>query len=338
MNGGPPEYRTCPLSGRVVVVAPERAARPMALVHAEPHHRADRGRRGDDGRAECPFCEGMEHDTPGEVYAVRSPGSVPNGPGWTLRVVPNKFPAVRPKLTPGVGPQSPGFGVHELVLETGRHTTSPTELTAAEFTTVLAAYRDRLAAIEAVPGIACVTVFKNVGAEAGASLAHSHSQILGLPFVPAELAAELRHAADYHALTGSPLLLDRLAWDRDGGRVVAETPRFAAVTAFAPRFAYEMIVLPKAAQSRFTEATHLSELATLLRRVLAALDRVLDAPAYNWFLHTAPTRSESPGFVWHVEVIPRTARAAGFEWATGCFITATPPEAAAAELRGALGP
>ena len=335
MNGAAPEYRTCPLTGRKVVVAPERAARPMTLDHAAPHSRHSRDA---DGRPECPFCEGMEHDTPHEVYAVRPPGSVPDGPGWTLRVVPNKFPAVKPTLEPAGGLRSPGFGVHELVLETARHTTSPTEFTTAEFTAVLASYRDRLNALHATPGVESVTVFKNVGAEAGASLAHSHSQVVGLPFVPGELSTELFFAADYHARTGATLLLDRLAADRAEGRLIAETPHFAAVAAFAPRFAYESVVVPKAAQAYFPEAGHFDELGTLMRRVLAALDAVLHKPAYNWFLHTAPARRNAPGFVWHFEVLPRTARLAGFEWATGCAISTTLPEVAAADLRGALPP
>ncbi len=335
MNGAAPEYRTCPLTGRQVVVAPERAARPMTLDHAAPHSRHN---RDVDGRPECPFCEGMEHDTPGEIAAVRAPGSLPNGPGWTLRVVPNKFPAVRPTLEPGGGLRSPGFGVHELILETGRHTSNPTEQTLAEFTTVLTAYRDRLNAVHAMPGVETVTVFKNVGAESGASLAHSHSQVVGLPFVPGELSTELFFAADYHARTGAALLLDRLAIDRAEGRLIAETPHFAAVTAFAPRFAYEFVVLPKAAQAYFPEVARFDELGTLMQRVLAALDAVLHKPAYNWFLHTAPASAPAPGFVWHFEVLPRTSRFAGFEWATGCYIVTRTPEAAATELRGALLP
>ena len=335
MNGAAPEYRTCPLTGRQVVVAPERAARPMTLDHAAPHSRHNRDA---DGRPECPFCEGMEHDTPGEIAAVRAPGTAPNGPGWTLRVVPNKFPAVRPTLEPGGGLRSPGFGVHELILETGRHTSNPTEQTPAEFTTVLTSYRDRLNALHATPGVESVTVFKNVGAEAGASLAHSHSQVVGLPFVPGELSTELFFAADYYARTCAALLLDRLAIDRAEGRLIAETPHFAAVTAFAPRFAYEFVVLPTAAQAYFPEVARFDELGGLMQRVLAALDAVLHKPAYNWFLHTAPASAPAPGFVWHFEVLPRTSRFAGFEWATGCYIVTRTPEAAAEELRGALLP
>ena len=335
MNASAPEYRTCPLTGRQVIVAPERAARPMTLDHAAPH---SRNSRDIDGRPQCPFCEGMEHDTPNEVYAVRAAGSVPNGPGWSLRVVPNKFPAVRPTLEPGGGLRSPGFGVHELVLETGRHTANPTEQTPEEFTRVLLAYRDRLNALHATPGVESVTVFKNVGAEAGASLAHSHSQVVGLPFVAGELSTELFFAADYHARTGSALLLDRLAIDRVEGRLVAETAHFAAVTAFAPRFAGEFVVLPKSPHAYFPEATRFDELGGLMQRVLGALDAVLHKPAYNWFLHTAPANSPAPGFVWHFEVLPRTSRFAGFEWSTGCFIVTRTPEDSAADLRGALPP
>jgi UDPglucose--hexose-1-phosphate uridylyltransferase len=327
VNANSPEYRTCPLTGRVVIVAPERGLRPQALP----------ARPATEAPGDCPFCPGNEHDTPGETYAVRRPGSRPNGPGWDLRVVPNKFPAVRPTLTwdglPEAGHGVPGFGVHELILDTPRHVADPVEYTPAEWLTLLTAYRDRVAAILATPGIKSVTLFKNVGAAAGASLAHAHSQAVGLPFVPPELATRVRLAAEYHARSGRFLLHDHIAAER----LVTETEHFAVVTAFAPRFAYELIVAPKAHQARFPECGALAELADVLRRVLVVLQRVLGGGAYNWCLHTAPANPvDATGFVWHLEILPRTANVAGFEWGSGCFLTTVRPEVAAARLREAL--
>ncbi|OWK44298.1 galactose-1-phosphate uridylyltransferase [Fimbriiglobus ruber] len=332
-----PEYRRDPVSGRWVVIAPERSARPMTLAHAEPHH------RDADGRAECPFCEGMEHDTPHETYALRAPDTVPDGPGWRLRVVPNKFPAVRPiaevvaKSRDTFFEARPGFGRHEVVIECARHVSDPVALSDDEFRDVLLAYRDRVAALSSDPRCEYVTVFKNVGAEAGASLAHLHSQIVATPMVPDAVVAELAGANAYYTREGRCVFCDIIARDlADGRRVVAESTHFIALAPFAPRFAYETWVLPKEHDSRYETLTDIraGELAGLMRRVLAGLDRVLRSPAYNYYLHTGPARSAAlPHYHWHIEIAPRTARAAGFEWGSGWFINAVPPERAAEELR-----
>jgi UDPglucose--hexose-1-phosphate uridylyltransferase len=336
-----PEYRRCPVSGRWVIIAPVRSQRPLSLDHARPHHRE---RHESDP---CPFCEGAEHDTPHESYAVRRPGTEPNGPGWSLRVVPNKYPAVNPSGdAPDLSPDGslfesvPGVGAHELVIECARHEANPVKLTDDEFAAVLAAYRHRLVALATDPRWAYATVFKNVGAEAGASLAHVHSQIVATPVVPDAVRLELDTSADYHRVRGRCVFCDVIREETSNGvRVVAEGGGFVALAPFAPRFAYEVWVLPTAHDSRYESLTDagLRELARLLKRVLGAVDKVLARPAYNYFLHTAPLRAgELPHYHWHVEIVPRTARAAGFEWGSGCFINAVPPERAAASLREAL--
>jgi UDPglucose--hexose-1-phosphate uridylyltransferase len=335
-----PEYRRDPVTHHWVILAPERAARPLALSHAKPHDRHDAERDA------CPFCEGREEDTPGELFALRDVGSAPNGPGWRLRVVPNKFPAVRPlpgaEVVSGGGlfESLPGVGEHELIIECARHEANPARLTDAEFRDVLLAYRARVAALSADPRYAYVLVFKNVGAEAGASLAHLHSQVITLPIVPDAVRAELDGATAYYRHAGRCVFCDVLHQEaRLGVRVVAETEHFAAFAPFAGRFAYETWLLPKAHDSRYESLTdtHAGELARLLRQLLARLDAVLGEPAYNYYLHTGPARAGAlPHYHWHIEVIPRTARPAGFEWGSGCFINAVPPERAAAELRSAV--
>jgi UDPglucose--hexose-1-phosphate uridylyltransferase len=323
-----------------VVVATERSRRPVNLPWHEPHHRSN----GD--RAKCPFCPGREGQTPNEVLALRDPGTPPDGPGWRLRVVPNKFPAVKPDA--GAPPHGhgglfatlPAVGRHEVVVECPEHESNPTRLSDEQFRDVLLAYRDRLLALAEDRALKYATVFKNVGAEAGASLGHTHSQIVATPVVPVLIELELAGAHEHHAKHGRCVFCDVLDAERkDGRRLVAETGRFAAVAAFAPRFAYEVWVLPKGHTSRYETLTAdaAAELTGLMKRVLTAQDRVLEEPAYNWFLHTAPLRSgELPHYHWHVEVMPRTSRPAGFEWGAGCFITTVTPERAAAELRAAL--
>jgi UDPglucose--hexose-1-phosphate uridylyltransferase len=336
-----PEFRRDPVCGRWAVVAPARSQRPITLEGVEPRHR----RNGE--RHPCPFCPGQEYDTPNEVLAYRTLGSISDGPGWQLRVVPNKFPAVRPDVGGSfcavegmVFLTTPGFGRAEVMIECPEHLPDPTALSPQQFTAIFRAYRDRLLMLAEDPALVYAALFKNVGAEAGASLGHTHSQIIALPVVPELIEAELLGGQAFFDRTRRCVYCDLAARElADGERVVARSERFLAVTAFAPRFAYEFWVLPLAHTSRYETLSdsEAGEIAELMRRVLMALDQVRAEPAYNWFLHTAPLRSsELPHFHWHIEVLPRTARPAGFEWGFGSFIITVSPEQAAAELRDAL--
>ncbi len=341
-----PELRRDPVTGRWVLIAPERARRPIALSDAGPHHRTN------GERTPCPFCPGQEYDTPNETFAYREPGSAPNGPGWHLRVVPNKFPAVRcdpvtRRLTPQLVREDaalfasvPAYGVAEVLIECAEHISNPTLLSDGQLRDVFRAYRERMKTLSADPGLAAVSVFKNVGAEAGASLGHTHSQIIATAVVPELIRAELAGASEYFTRTGHCVFCDLAARElADGTRVVARSAHFVVVTAFAPRFGYEMWAIPLAHETRYESITdgETFELARLLKRVLRALDDVLHSPAYNWFLHTTPPRAgDLPSYHWHLEIVPRTSRPAGLEWGHGCNISTTSPEHAAAQLRAAL--
>lgn len=303
-----PEFRRCPIGGYWVILAPERAARPIVLPHAKPAVRLDAE------HADCPFCPGREADTPDPVLVVPGPD------GWRLRVVPNKFPAVRDAT-----------GVHEVVIPTARHVAGPSALRPDELALLFHAYRDRLTALGALPHVGYVQAFQNVGAEAGASLPHLHSQLLTMPFVPSPVRAEL----DAVAAAGRNLLLDQLD---AADRLLAAADGFALVCPPAPRFAYETWLLPTRPAARFEEVSDRDclAMARLLGRFLTALDAVVGQPAYNWYLHTAPPAEDAGFYQWHLEIVPRTARPAGFEWATGCFINPVPPERAASRLRDHL--
>lgn len=336
-----PEFRRCPATGRWVIFAPERARRPITLKHTQAHHR--------DPAAPapvCPFCEGHEAESAGELYAIRAPDSAKDTPGWELRVVPNKFPALRRDMSstlPLLDPffeVRPGFGTHEVVVPCRQHEVNPAKLTPTQYANLLIAYRDRLRTISSDNLWHYAQVFQNVGAEAGASLAHLHAQILSLPMVPDAIQSELTFAKAHFDANGLCVYCEMLGKERsDRTRIIRETEHFVALCPFAPRFSYEFWVLPKyhASHYEITGDAALAELAILLLELLAALDAVLAEPAYNAFLHTTPLRGRpNSHFHWHWEFIPRTARAAGFEWGSGCFLNAVPPEKAAHELRGAI--
>jgi len=321
-----------------VIIAPERSRRPLGLASTKPHSRHD------VERDDCPFCEGREDQSPPEVLAYREPGSATNGPGWSLRVVPNKYPAVGDYEFATTGKdlffQSlPAFGRHEVVVECPFHEANPAQFSLARIASIFRAYRDRMLDLAADPWVAYVSAFKNVGAEAGASLAHSHSQLIALPLVPEAVQEDWDNAQRYDSEHGHCVYCAMLERElREGVRIVLESPGFVVLAPYASRFAYELWVLPRTHESCFESLTDEAalDLATLLKPLLGKLDAVLSAPAYNWYVRTGPLRSgRPPGFHWHLQLFPRTTRVAGFEWATGCFINAVPPERAASELRSA---
>lgn len=338
-----PELRRDPVTGRWALIAPARARRPIALSDAGPRHRTT------GERTPCPFCPGQERDTPNEVLAYRDPSTEPNSPGWRLRVVPNKFPAVRFNGTQFPNNHSEtlfestaAIGFAEVLIDCAEHIDNPALLSDEQFRDVFRAYRERMISLTHDSRLAHVAVFKNVGAEAGASLGHTHSQLIATPVVPELIQLELTGAESHFARTGRCVFCDITARELTAGsRVVTRSANFAVVTAFAPRFAYEMWVLPRRHESRYESISDDAalELARLLKHVLRALDTVLHSPAYNWFLHSTPLRAgEPPHYHWHLEILPRTARPAGLEWGHGCHITTIAPEHAAEELRAALPP
>src|ERR1700677_772708 len=169
-----PELRQDPIVGRWVVFSPGRSARPHDFEQAVARHTG----------TVCPFCEGHEHLCPAEAYVLRPGGSPANQPGWQVRVVPNKFPALEAgcgAIEAGAGEAGyttlPGWGIHEVIVETPRPLTGTTELSDAELSDVLAVYRQRLSALAAIEQVRYGLVFKNVGPSAGASLEHLHSQL-----------------------------------------------------------------------------------------------------------------------------------------------------------------
>ena len=328
------ELRQCPISGHWVVLSSKRAERPQEFAVSRPARRVKT----------CSFCEWHETETPSEIVAFREPGSAPNVAGWRVRVVPNKYPALLADadlttLDHRGGRGMVGAGLHEVIIETPRHVVSTTDLTDAELREVLWIYRDRLVHLKEDDRIAWCSIFKNVGPDAGATIEHTHSQLIALPIVPSQIRDELERARSYYDHHGSSLfraVLDREKKLRE--RVVLETKNFIVFCPYAARTPYETWLFPKTAQAHFADIdhAHASELARLLREVLRGIEVLLDRPAYNYYIHTAPFDIENPEhYHWHVEIIPRVTKIAGFEFSSGCYINTLPPEQAAEALREA---
>jgi UDPglucose--hexose-1-phosphate uridylyltransferase len=327
-----PELRKDPVVGRWVIISTERARRPTDF-HREPVRP-----RGDS----CVFCEGNEDKTPPEILAGRG-DSAPNGPGWTFRVVPNKFPALRIEgdLEPtgeGLFDRMNGVGAHEVVIETPDHHGSFATMSVDEVADVLIAFRDRLIDLKKDPRFEYVLVFKNHGEAAGASLEHPHSQLIATPIIPIMVTEELESSARYWKMKERCVWCDIVRQERrERRRVILERDGFIALAPFAPRFPFESWILPIRHRSAFEEleVDEIRHLAALLVEFFRRLSTTLNEPPFNFMLHTAPLRETGAEyFHWHLEVIPKLANVAGFEWGSGFFINPMPPEAAAAALRG----
>lgn len=296
-----------------MIVSPGRAARPY-----------DFKTTAEERRERCPFCAGREDRTPAEVDVFRPDGGGADGPGWRVRVVPNKYP-VFPRE-----PEQPGaaFGVHEVVIETPDHDRGLADLSDAEAADVFRMWARRIRAARDDERLAYACLFKNHGPEAGASLEHSHSQLMAMPYVPDRVAAEADAAGELERR------FEAAAADPEQRIFVGD-----AVQAWAPpdsRFPYETW-LGARRPGRFEDAaeSELAEAAAGAVRILRAFNRFFEAPPYHLIVYTPPFRSSAPQR-WRIELFPRLVRVAGFEWATGVFVNQVDPARAAERLREEL--
>lgn len=292
----------------------------------------------------CPFCPGQEAMTSSEILAVRPPGSVRNGPGWSVRVVPNKFPALRIegeliRRGMGVFDLCSGIGAHEVVIETPDHARQLADLAPTELEQVLQALLSRSRDLRGDRRLKYALIFKNYGLAAGATVEHTHSQIIALPIVPKRVQEELRGAEQYYAFRERCVFCDMLRQDlNEQDRIVAENRSFAAVCPYVSSFPFEVWLLPKRHQADVVQMSpeEVADLARMLRETLGRLRGVLEDPPYNFILHTVPMDArQQEAYHWHIELIPKLTKVAGFEWGTGFYINPTPPELAAKALREA---
>jgi UDPglucose--hexose-1-phosphate uridylyltransferase len=328
-----PELRHDKLNDRWVIIAPERHGRPNSTAAAA-------GIQGASFEyAPDPFAEGNEAETTTEVFAIRSGGGAPNRPGWLVRVVPNKYPA----LIRDIG--DAGYGAHEVVIETPDPQAAFHQLPLAQIELVLSTYAQRMEALYDYQRIQQVVVFKNHGPESGATIAHSHSQVIALPEVTERT---LRQLKSLHQLpqAGKGELFTELRREahESPSRVVMENDDMLAFCPYASAWPYEMLILPRSSRPHFTDtsAEERSALAAALKTCLRKLEAVLGPVSYNFVLHTAPSPT-SPlveqfqrcGYSWHVELFPRITKFGGFELGSGHFINTVAPEDAARQLRDA---
>jgi len=333
-----PELRKDPITGRWVIIATDRAKRPSDFVREKVEIR---------GAGFCPFCYGNETKTPPEIQAYRADGSGRDSPGWSLRVVPNKFPALGIEGTlnrqgEGLYDKMNGIGAHEVIIETPDHGATAATMPVRAIEDTLWAYRDRILDLKRDRRFKYIMLFKNHGEAAGASLEHTHSQLIALPVIPKRVLEELEGSKEYYTYKERCIFCDIIRQEVGSKvRMIAENDHFIVLSPFAPRFPFEMWIVPKVHQSAFEESlkAEFEQLAPVLKDMLARLDRVLDRPAYNYIIHTSPVPDAVNDYYhWHLEIMPKLTKVAGFEWGTGFYINPTPPEESAKFLREAAAP
>ncbi len=308
----------------------------------------------------CPFCKGNEDKTPPTIKAV------PSEEEWEIRIVENLYPVLGDDrddsgVSFGLQQTIDGYGRHEVIIDHSHHGIAVNEMSQAHLTSLLNVYQERIDQLyQSDPRLRYVLVFKNFGPAAGASIKHTHSQIIAMPVVPDNVQAEVDHSRAFYkkhqrcvfcSLIDEALTFEARIYDRESGDmrrqidvgqfIIERGKRFIAIKPFASRYEWEVHILPIQHQADFQDASaeDLEDFASVLKNTMARLDAVLGGVQYNFFLHSRPHGSEyddvDESYHWHLEICPRTSIPTGFELGSGLFVNTVAPEEAAERLRNA---
>ncbi|MFH0703360.1 MAG: galactose-1-phosphate uridylyltransferase [bacterium] len=337
-----PEMRRNPITKSWTIIATERAKRPERPL-IDNKLTDEKIIEEITYEKKCFFCLGNEHTTPPEVFAYRDNHTLPNTPGWSLRVVPNKFAALNleqefhVKQENSLKVSSHAAGVAEVVIESPHHSKNLALFQPTQVEDVLKAYKERFLSISQKKTIKYILLFKNNGVEAGASLAHPHSQIIATPVIPVNISEELIGANDYFESTGRCVYCDMMKMEiKDKSRIIYESENFVSFAPYASRTPFETWIMPKFHSSKFQDLDdmQIQDLAKIWKHTLYKIYVGLENPPYNYFIHTSPTQKNTDKYYhWHMELIPKLTIAAGFELGTGIYINIAIPEDCAEFLR-----
>ena len=329
------ELRRDPIVGRWVIVDTDHPNKPEDFEH-EPH-----GWRG----GICPFCYGNESLTPPEIDAIRDAHTRPNTPGWQVRVVPNKFPALQiegnlDRRGLGIYDMSNGIGAHEVLIDSPYHHKDISDLLNSEIENIISMLCRRAMDLIKDKRFKYIMIFKNYGPSAGASLEHPHTQTIALPMVPKNVVEEIKGAHNYFEYRERCIFCDMLRQEtQEKERIILENKYFLAFCPFVSRFPFEIWIIPKRHNGYFCNM-HPEEiplLASIIKDTVSKVKNVFASPAYNFIIHSSPVNGDVAGGIdyyhWHIEFMPKLTRVAGFEWGSGFYVVSTPPELAAKYLK-----
>lgn len=327
------------LTGRQVIIAAEREQRPVPLQN-EIASAADETPA--DITAHDPFLEGRESHTPDERLALRRTDTGPNTPGWLVRVVPNRYPAVvqatRSSDAPHGRDSAQLIGQHDVVVECAEFLTQLQQLSITQLTRVLLAWQYRVLQLQADGRFPHIRIFRNQGAMAGASLPHCHSQIVATALADETGVMPLWRAPLADSGENRVFLQWKNAELEDNTRLLEASDRWLIVCPFASRFSWHTRLCPgPETPARFDQLSvaQLSDLAARLKSICVALPKLAGQVDFNLTL-TLPSLDSSSTFPWMLDILPRPGRIAGFELMTGIHIVTVTPEAAAAQFREAI--
>jgi len=326
------QLRRDPITGRWIIVNYEKAVKSEGFSAVKVSKKND--------TKNCPFCIGNEHMTPPEIIAHRKTGKA-NSPGWTIRVVPNKYPALSKegeleKQGFGIFDRMNGIGAHEVIVDIPEHMHDIADISDSQAEEVIWSYIGRSTDLRKDPRFKYILVFRNYGKSAGASLEHPHSQLIALPIVPKRVNEELQSSMEYYGYKERCVFCDILKQElTDKERIVEENEFFLSFCPFVSRFPYEMWIMPKRHESHFavTGKEEVRPLGKILRNSMKKLKKFLNNPPYNYIIHTSPINGhENEYYHWHIEIMPKLVNVAGFEWGSGFYANLISPEEAAKNL------
>lgn len=326
-----PELRYNIVTGDWLILATERAKRPKDFIKVKkdivplPEYKEN-----------CPFCPGNEDKTPSESLRLG------DGKKWRVRSVPNLFGALSPQEKPlrkinGMYISMGGFGTHEVIIENPRHNTCIALMGDGEVAEIIQAYKSRYTAIQNIPGIESIVIFKNHGPAAGTSLEHPHSQLIATPVVPPQIRSRTERAAAYFDTTGRCIFCQTLEEELKAKiRVIFETTYFVSFLPYAGSSPFLTWIFPKRHMSSFSDITdeETVDLAGILKATLEKLYHGLDNPDFNYTIRSVPIKEKcTEYFHWYLSIVPRLNLPAGFELGSGMFINSSLPEESAEFLR-----
>ncbi|MEW6482988.1 MAG: galactose-1-phosphate uridylyltransferase [bacterium] len=326
-----PELRQNIATKEWVVIATERAKRPEDFVKKQEKKPAL------EFVQTCPFCPGNEDKTPPELFSIK------DDKGWKLRVVPNKFSALLPDIPwkkpylSGLVRSLPGFGYHEVIVETPKHNLTTALLLESDVLNIITSYKERNLEIAKDKRINLVIIFKNHGEAAGTSLEHPHSQLIATPVVPNHIRTRLEEAMryydDHHTCVFCQMIEDEIA---DGRRIIIENKEFVAFVLYSAFSPFHIWLLPKRHFASFFEINDLEmeSLSNILLDLLKRLYFGLSDPDFNYVIRQAPIDCSNVNyFHWYISIVPRMGKSAGFELGSGMYINTSLPEESGKFLR-----
>ncbi|MDD5660385.1 MAG: galactose-1-phosphate uridylyltransferase, partial [Candidatus Omnitrophica bacterium] len=298
------ELRRDPVVGRWVIVDTEHPRKPADFEYEQYIPQGGL----------CPFCYGNEFMTPPEISCFRDPGTGKNTPGWQVRVVANKFPALQiegdlDRRGNGIYDMSNGVGAHEVLIESPYHNKDIPELLPQEIEGYIKMCCLRSGDLKRDDRFKYIMIFRNYGSAAGASLEHPHTQLVALPMVPKNALEQIHGARDYYNYRERCIFCDMIRQEiQDKERIILENKYFLSFCPFVSRFPFEIRIMPKQHSGYFC---HMSEaeiqaLAQILKDTLTKLKKVFDNLSYNYIIHSAPVNGEADieYYHWHIEIMP----------------------------------